>query len=59
MNLLRERIAGADYAYPKTRRSKQNEAHEENPKERTMTYVTEGCRSATKLCVAYTRFILS
>ena len=34
-------------------RREQDEAREENLREHIQTYVTEGCRSATKYCDAY------
>ena len=36
-------------------RREQDEAREENLREHTQTYVTEGCRSATKYCDADTK----
>ncbi len=43
----------------KQRRSKQDKKREENPKERTRTYVTEGCRNAPPYCAAYALFLIT
>ena len=54
--LNRDNASKTRKALPKTQIYEQNEAREENLKEHTRKYVTESCRSATKLCVAYMRF---